>query len=724
MEPNFIFINDQYYIQAQAPIVDNRTVILKEGNVFSIADKLGDIRSIANNPSGVYVDGTRFLSKYVLYINGQLPFMLSSALNEENEMHTIDLTNPDMDDTNSEQISKGSLQIQKKIFLWQNTYYSTTKLCNYAIKPLTFKLTWFFDADFKDIFEIRGMKRTLQGTLAPVEVKNSRLVFKYVGADSIKRETCVFFSPNPDLLTTEKAEFNLTLAPKACKNIYISIYFESNDEKTELLTTNRAYLEMISRMTNIKNSGPKINTSNNQFNNWIKRSVSDLMTLTTQVKTGVYPFAGIPWFCTPFGRDGIITAMQTLWIYPELSKYVLKFLAATQAKKLNDLQDAEPGKIFHELRNGEMAQTGEIPFKLYYGSIDTTPLFIMLACMYYERTGDLDFMKEIWPNVKDAVEWIDKYGDADGDGFVEYKRKKKSGLSNQGWKDSFDSIFHTDGALAEAPIALCEVQGYTYAAKLGVAKLFFLFGEKGKAVQLLEQARLLKENFAKAFWSEEKQTYVIALDGNKKQCNISTSNAGHCLFTGIAGLVHAKAIVRTLLNNKLFSGWGIRTVAKSEIRYNPMSYHNGSIWPHDNGIIALGFARYGFIQEAETLASAVYKAALEFESTRLPELFCGFEKVKNVSVTNYPVACTLQAWSSASVYMFIEAFLSIRINAEEKTIYFEKPVLPNSLSEMTISDLPVDSERITLLVKRSSGKITAEIIAAAANSKVKIVLNN
>jgi glycogen debranching enzyme len=637
-------------------------------------------------------------------------------------MHTVDLTNPDFMNDDGSMIERGSIQIQRKKFLWKKISYNNIKLCNFALKPVRFKLTFFFEADFKDIFEVRGMSRIYKGKNFDPVVKDNELLFSYTGADNINRRTRIKFTPSPALLTAEKADFQFHLDPRKCMDLYIQIAFEEDEDKPEILSTDIAYLEMISRMTNIKNSGPKIKTSNDQFNGWLSRSQSDLFTLTTEMETGIYPYAGIPWYNTPFGRDGIITAMQTLWIFPDFSKYVLKYLAKTQAKEHNDLGDAEPGKIFHEQRNGEMANTGEIPFRMYYGSIDSTPLFIMLASMYYERTEDINFIREIWSNIEAALHWIDNYGDIDGDGFLEYRRKQESGLANQGWKDSWDSIFHEDGTLAEKPIALCEVQGYAYAAKLGAAKFYKLFGNDQKAEELTHQAETLKENFTKAFWSEEKQTYVIALDGNKRQCNVISSNAGHCLFTGIAKMKDAKKVARSLLSNRMFSGWGIRTVAKQEIRYNPMSYHNGSVWPHDNAIIAMGFAKYGLMEEAKLLTNSIFDVSLQFDSQRLPELFCGFDRIKNVSITNYPVACSPQAWSAGCAYLFIQACLNISIKPGEKTIHFHRSVLPASINELMLINFPFINERVTIHLTRIDGNIKAEIISPE-NNKINCVVN-
>jgi glycogen debranching enzyme len=429
----------------------------------------------------------------------------------------------------------------------------------------------------------------------------------------------------------------------------------------------------------------------------------------------------LPWFNAPFGRDGIIAALESLWLRPSLARGVLTYLASTQARCVIARQDAEPGKILHETRSGEMAATGEMPFGRYYGSVDATPLFVLLAGAYYERTGDLAFVQSLWPNVDAALSWMDRYGDRDDDGFVEYHRQSTHGLLHQGWKDSDDAIFHEDGSPALGPIALCEVQGYVFAAHRAGATLAVALGYAERATELAAQAEALRQKFQAAYWCEELSTYVIALDGEKRPCRVRTSNAGHCLFAGIASPERAMQVARTLLSPESFSGWGVRTLASSEARYNPMGYHTGSVWPHDTALIALGLARYGMQDKALQIMTGLFEAGMHFDLHRMPELFCGFARRPEEAPILYPVACSPQAWSAASVFLLLQACLGLEINALESQIYFTGPHLPPFVHELRIHNLEVAGATVDLLITRQEQDVSVDVLRRDGDVQVLVV---
>jgi len=448
------------------------------------------------------------------------------------------------------------------------------------------------------------------------------------------------------------------------------------------------------------------------------RSTSDIYTLISHTKAGLYPYAGIPWFSTVFGRDGIITAMMMLWVDPEIAKGVLLYLASCQAQHIDPESDAQPGKILHERRHGEMAHLKEVPFSRSYSTVDATPLFVMLAGRYFERTGDRATIEAIWPNILAALSWCDHFGDADGDGFVEYDNGKGTGLVNQGWKDSQDSIFHADGSLAQGPIALCEVQGYVYAAKCAAATLAAMLGAPSMAADLTKQADALRDRFHETFWSEEMGTYALALDGAKKPCLVRSSNAGHALFTCIAYPAYAARVADNLMSPEAFSGWGIRTISQGESRFNPTSYHNGSIWPHDNALIAWGFAQYGLKAQATKVFSGMFDATSYQELRRLPELFCGFGRRRRRGPTAYPVACAPQAWASAALFSFLAACIGLSLRHESNEIHFLDPRLPDFLDDVTIHNLKLGATCADIRLRRDGDDVTVNILFRKGDARI------
>ncbi len=461
-----------------------------------------------------------------------------------------------------------------------------------------------------------------------------------------------------------------------------------------------------------------VGTSSDLFDEWLERSRADIAMMVTQTPHGPFPYAGIPWFSTMFGRDGILTALSVLWADPSLARGVLLALAATQATSLDPGRDAQPGKILHEARAGEMAALGEIPFGAYYGSVDATPLFLLLAGRYYDRTGDLATIERLWPHLTAALKWIDHYGDADGDGFVEYARATDRGLANQGWKDSHDSVFHADGSLADGPIALSEVQGYVYAAKHHAAELADALGDRRRGRSLRREAEQLHQAFERAFWCDDLGTYALALDRGKQPCRVVSSNAAQCLISGIAVPDRARRIAETVMRADMFSGWGVRTIREGEARYNPMAYHNGSIWPHDTALVAMGFARYGLKDPVVRLAEGLFAASQQFALRRLPELFCGFPRLSGEPPTRYPTACAPQAWASASAFLVVQALLGLDVDGRRKRITLRQPRLPPMLEWLRLTHLVVGDAEVDLLCERRGDDVGISVVRRTADVKL------
>ncbi|CAO4133994.1 MAG: glycogen debranching N-terminal domain-containing protein [Methylobacteriaceae bacterium] len=744
----------QYHIEAQASLVDRPLRALKYGEAFAVLDSYGDIGWVPG-PEGLYFQDTRYLSRLALTIEDERPMMLSSAIQDDNGALSVDLTTPDirLDAGDETAIPRELIAIERTKFLFKGACYDRIGLRNYDTRRRRLRIGVTFDADYRDLFEVRGSDRANRGKRTVERRSATEVQFRYAGLDEMVRTTSLHFGPKPHTLEPGKAEFVVELEPGANTSLFIRVVCQSHRAYTsapgperagesaaaalsraagslaeqpdrslgEGRVFARAYRDNRRDQRQITAGITTIISSNDQFNEGLCRATADLYMLATRTQEGIYPFAGIPWYSTVFGRDGIITAMMALWIDPNFGKGVLRFLAATQAKEVDPAADAQPGKVLHETRRGEMAMLGEVPFRHYYGTIDGTPLFVMLAAQYHEVTGDLDTIRAIWPQLKLALEWIDTYGDRDGDGFVEYARETEQGLANQGWKDSHDSIFHADGAMAKGPIALCEVQGYVYAAKRGAARLASMLGEDDLSVRLSAAANTLRENFDKAFWCEEIGTYALALDGAKRQCAVRSSNTGHALFTDIALPKRAAGVAAQLLSNDGFNGWGIRTIAKGEARYNPMSYHNGSIWPHDNAICALGLARYGLKEEAALVFEGMFDTSLYYDQKRLPELFCGFMRRRQRGPVSYPVACSPQAWAAAAPFAFLAACLGLEIDQARNRIRFRNPILPRFLDAVELFNLKLGDSRADIRLHRHGNDVTVSVTRRVGDVQIAML---
>jgi glycogen debranching enzyme len=698
----------EHYIAASASLQERRTRTLKHGDTFAVFDHRGDIGGEPGNSEGLYHRDTRILSHFELLLEEARPLLLSSMTQDDNAVFSADLSNPDLLVDGQIALRREQIHMHRLKFLWNGACCERLLVRNFSDRPLRVRVTMRFASDFADLFEVRGEHRAAHGTSSAACDGDSAVVLRYMGLDKIERITRLAFDPAPKTLTLAQAGFELTLQAHEARRIFVRAGVP--DPAGAEWNGRLYYRQMRAARRALRASSGRaasVDSTNLLFNEIARRAVCDLYMLVSDTPQGAYPYAGTPWFSTPFGRDGIITALMTLWLDPAIAKGVLGFLAATQATAIDPERDAEPGKILHEMRHGEMANLREVPFGRYYGSVDATPLFVYLLGEYFVRTGDLDTVRALWPNAAAALNWIDTYGDRDGDGFVEYYRQTKEGLANQGWKDSQDAIFHRNGRYAEGPIALCEVQAYVYGAKCHGAMLAAALGRRGQADRLHAQAEALRRNFEDKFWCEELSVYALALDGAKQPCRVVSSNSGQVLFTGIASEERARRVTQTLLGPTCFSGWGIRTIGQSEPHYNPMSYHNGSVWPHDNALIALGFARYGQKLAAAQVFTALFDAATYMDLRRLPELFCGFSRRKRNAPTQYPVACSPQAWASATVLSLLQANLGLELSDRSGEIAFYRPVLPGFLNELHLRNLRLSRGSVDVTLHRRRGEEVA-----------------
>jgi glycogen debranching enzyme len=688
---------------------------MKQDDAFLVLDSHGDMGVSAGGHDGLFHRDTRYLSRFELLVNGVAPLLLGSTLSNDNCVLKVDLTNPDFRDGDNIILSKNLLHIARTLFITRESLHQRLTLHNFGAESVQLLLSLAFESDFADLFEVRGVVRDRRG-LSRSERTAVSAAFAYAGRDGVIRRTNIRFDPEPLALTENCASYRINLSPHNAVSLYTTVACDSSPEGTVFLRAmRRAHFDR----KNLMRVETKIHTSNHSFNDMLRRATSDLAMLLTETPQGYYPYAGIPWYSTTFGRDGLITALQCLWLDRRIPIAVLKRLAATQADAFDAESDAAPGKILHEMRAGEMANLKEVPFGRYYGSVDSTPLFVLLAGQYLQTTGDVATLRDLWPAVERALAWIDGPGDPDQDGFVEYHRQTDKGLANQGWKDSHDSVFHADGRLAQGPIAVAEVQGYVYAAKRLAAWCAEILDLPHRARELNAEADLLAERFEVSFWCEEINTYALALDGDKVPCRVRSSNAGQVLFSGIAKADRARKVAAGLMQPDCFSGWGIRTVSTVEPRYNPMSYHNGSVWPHDNALIALGLARYRAKGEVSRIFRALFEAASYLDLQRLPELFCGFSRLADRGPTCYPVACAPQAWAAGSFFALLQASLGIIQDPWKREIRFVKPTLPKFLDEVSLKGLRAGEGSVDVVIRRHGDRTALEVVATRGHVDIK-----
>jgi glycogen debranching enzyme len=675
-----------------------RLMALKDADTFLVADGWGDLQGGAD---GLFVDDTRILSRFVLLVGQVRPSRLSAGVSQDNVYFTCHSTNRPLPPMGGRSAPAGVLHIERRRFVWNRRMFERVRMANHGVEDVLLPVTFDFAADFADIFQVRGTRRDKRGTNEAPTQDGRRVTFGYVGLDATRRTSSLAFSEPPARLSGSRAEFLFSLPRGRRSDLYVECGPELDDRPDASRFRGHAVQARLAMRARRRRGASLRGPRSPRFNDWLDQSRADVALLTTDLPTGPYPYAGVPWFSTPFGRDGIITAWQMLWLDPSLARGVLTYLAARQATEFSAFQDAAPGKIMHETRGGEMSALGEVPFGLYYGGVDTTCLFVALAGAYARRTGDLATIRSLWPNLIAAAGWMKDHGDSQGAGLITYQRAAETGLSNQGWKDSEDSIFHADGSFPQGPVALLEVQGYAYAAWRAMADLATILGHD-RQTEWAAQAERVRAMVEDRFWMEDEGFYAIALDGAGKQCRSISSNAGHLLFTGLPSVERAKRVTKRLLGAEFRSGWGVRTLATGQARFNPMSYHNGSVWPHDTAMAAAGMARYGERAAVALLLGEIYAAATHFH-LRLPELFCGFERNPGEPPIAYPVACLPQAWAAGSVFLMLQSALGLRIDAIEGVVEINDPILPAGIDRLNVTNLQVGDGRTDLAFQQMAG---------------------
>jgi glycogen debranching enzyme len=698
----------------------SKVLAIKEGETFLYTDVEGNIGDRRELGLGLYHRDTRFLSHYGIRLSGLEPILLSSSAGRASMAH-VDATNPVLPSDEGSSVPQNSLSV-RRVRAVAGRLYERIRIRNYNPVPVSVDVALSFGADFADVFEVRGMARKLQGTHDPPHAEGRLVTFGYHGRDGVRRQTRIELGQDPSAheIRGDLVEVTVTvrLQPHSTAVIPLTVDPLVGEEERNERPFEEAVNYLRSSFEDWRGDCTSIVTDNALFNQLIDRGIRDTRALYTEVDGGGIVAAGIPWYVAVFGRDTLITSHQLLTLTSRPARDSLRVLAKYQGSRVDDWRDEEPGKILHEIRRGELAGSGELPHTPYFGSVDATPWFLIVLAQYFRWTNDLGFVKELLPNAEAALTWIDEHGDLDGDGFVEYRSRSPRGLLNQGWKDSEDSVVHEDGTLAEPPIALAEVQGYVYLAKVRMAEVFAALGDHERAVRLRDQATVLRRRFNEAFWMEEEGFFAMALDGEKRQVRTVTSNPGHGLYCDIVEARRAETMAERLFRPDLFSGWGIRTMSKAARSYNPMSYHNGTVWPHDNALIAAGLKRYGYVDATNRLATAMFDVATHSDYMRLPELFCGFVRREPNPPVEYPAACAPQAWAAGAPFLLLQAMLGISAHANENLLTVNKPHLPRWLGRVRLHDLRVGESKLSLEFHRDDRSTSFSILSKEGDVRV------
>lgn len=707
-----------------------KAVVIKDGNVFFLAPPDGEVPMTPGHGFGLYYHDCRYVNGYEITVGDMHPELLAAQSSEVGRAVFL-LTTPDFAAPNGRRVHRETvgLKWERVIDAAHCLLHERLDIQNFSSEPVEFPLTLRYQAGFEDVFEIRGIIREAKGKLFRPEWRDKCLRFAYEGTDEVLRSLTIHFEPHPDEVKDNAVLFNIKLQPNEIKQIRICL--EINESATGPDTRPvqaNVFRDLPSVIQGIKSAVDKwirletaFRSDSHALNRVMRRSLMDLHMLKTTNASDEFFAAGVPWFVSLFGRDSLITAIQTLAYGPDTAADTLRLLARYQGNEVNPWRDEQPGKILHELRVGELARTNKIPHTPYYGTIDATPLFIILMSRYAEWTGDITLFHELRPHIERALDWIDRYGDVAGNGYASYLSNTDKGLINQGWKDSGDAIVTADGRLGQPPIALVEVQGYVYMAKKSIADLYARIGEQERAVRLRAEAEALRVRFNRDFWLEDEGCYALALEAENRPCTAMSSGPGQALWTGIVDPDKAARTVDRLMQPDLFSGWGIRTLSANERRYNPMGYHLGTVWPHDNSLIAAGFRRYGCDEAASRIFVGLLEAAMEFEDYRLPELFTGFARKDYGAPVRYPVACHPQAWAAGSFPFLVETALGLVPEGFDDRLRVIRPYLPECINDVIIRHLKVGRGAVDLrFMRKHDGSIEVQVMNVVGTLSVQI----
>ncbi len=686
-------------------------IVIKNEDIFLLAEHDGGFPVGNQDGFGLYYHDCRYLDGYELRIGGTAPNPLVSTA-ARGSVSQFELTNEKLQFDSDESIPEQTfgITLERAVDDRERAVHDRWIIENYDVKAHALPLSFRFHSDFEDIFVIRGLHPQKVGKAKKPTWDNGVLVLGYDGADGVRRRLQLHFNPEPASTSAAGAEFSLQLGPGERVQINLSLRIIETTEKPrgpERHASDPSPASHVSeqRSQHWLDDHPEIYSDYPLLDHVVQRCLLDLLVLRGMLDGFHYFSAGLPWYGALFGRDSIIAALETLAYEPRIAEQTIRLLARYQGTKSDEWRDEQPGKILHELRRGELANLNEIPQTPYYGSVDSTPLFLILLGEHANWTGNLELFKELRPNVERALEWIDKFGDEDRNGYLSYATKSKKGLGNQGWKDSGDSIMNSDGSLATPPIALVEVQGYVYRAKMLIAELYARVGD-ATATRLRQEAEDLKSRFNGDFWLNDKKFYAIALQKDSRPAAVISSNPGQALWTGIVDDARAAAVVRHLMADHMFNGWGVRTLSTSERRANPIGYHLGTVWPHDNSIIAAGFRRYGFDGEAVQVLDGILEAARHFEHYRLPEVFGGFSRNQFAVPVRYPVACHPQAWAAGSVPFMLTSLLGLLPDAFNRRLRVVRPVLPDHVNELEVRRVKIGAASIDLrFTRRQNGGV-------------------